>query len=60
MQLNYISSDTDHSYFGRVFLFAKRNLWFFLLDLIIILFLVLPPYSWQETQLIIFLIVLFF
>ena len=58
MQLNYSSSETDHNYFGRIFLFAKKNLWLFVLDLLIIVFLALPPYSWQETQLIIVLVVL--
>ncbi len=58
MQLNYSSSHSDQSYSGRIFLFVKRNFWLFLIDLIIILFLVLPPYSWAETQLIIVLVFL--
>jgi hypothetical protein len=58
MQLNYFSSHSDRSYTGRIFLFIKRNFWLFLLDFIIILFLVLPPYSWEETKLIIVLVFL--
>ncbi len=58
MQLNYFSSHSDRSYSSRIFLFIKRNLWLFLFDLIIILFLALPPYSWAETQLIIVLVFL--
>jgi len=58
MQLNYFSSHSDQSYAGRIFLFVKRNFWLFLLDFIIILFLVLPPFSWEETKLIIVLIFL--
>ena len=59
MQLNYNSSQSDHSYSGRLFLFAKRNLWLFVLDLVIILFLILPPYSWDEAQIIIGLLIIF-
>ncbi len=51
MQLNYNSTHSDQNYLGRVFLFIKRNYWLFLLDLIIILFLILPPYTWEETKL---------
>lgn len=58
MQLNYNSKETDHSYFGRVYMFALRNMWLFSLDVLAIIFIVIPPYSWQETQLI--LIILLF
>lgn len=58
MQLNYYSSHNDRSYSGRIFLFVKRNIWLFLIDLIVILFFALPPYSWAETQLILVLIFL--
>ena len=58
MQLNYNSTNSDHSYMGRIFLFAKRNLWLFLLDLLVIIFLVLPPYSWNETRILILFIII--
>ena len=58
MQLNYHSAEADHSYVGRIYLFVKRNLWLFLLDILTIIFLIIPPYSWQETQLVILLIIL--
>ncbi len=51
MQLNYNSTHTDHSYLGRVFLFVKRNYWLFIIDVIIIFFLIIPPYDWEETRL---------
>ncbi len=56
MQLNYSSPHSDQNYLGRVFLFIKRNYWLFLLDLIIILFLILPPYTWEETKLLLIMI----
>ena len=55
MQLNYNSTHTDHNYLGRVFLFVKRNYWLFLLDLIVIVFLIIPPYNWEETRLLLIL-----
>lgn len=58
MQLNYNSLEADRIFIERVFLFVKRNFWLFSLDLITILFLILPPYSWQEMELIISLLVL--
>lgn len=56
MQLNYNTTHTDQSYLGRVFLFAKRNYWLFILDLIIIILLAVPPYDWEETRLLLLLI----
>ncbi len=56
MQLNYNSPHSDRNYLGRVFLFIKRNYWLFLLDLIIIIFLILPPYTWEETKLLLIMI----
>ncbi len=56
MQLNYNSSHSDQNYLGRVFLFVKRNYWLFLLDLIIIIFLIIPPYDWEETRLLLIMI----
>lgn len=56
MQLNYNSTHSDHNYLGRVFLFVKRNYWLFLLDLIIIIFLIIPPYTWEETKLLLIMI----
>lgn len=58
MQLNYKSTESDQSYFGRIFLFARRNMWLFLLDIIIIVFLALPPYSMQETFMLIVLVII--
>lgn len=58
MQLNYHSIEADHSYMGRVYMFIRRNIWLFLIDILTILFLAIPPYSWQETQIIILLILL--
>lgn len=59
MQLNYYSKHPDNEYLGRVFLFMKRNFYLYLLDIIVILFLILPPYSLRETiYLIIMLLVL--
>ena len=49
MQLNYFSKSPDNEYLGRVFLFMKRNFYLYLPDVVVILFLVLPPYSWRET-----------
>lgn len=60
MQLNYNSTNTDQSYLGRVYLFAKRNYWLFIIDIIILAFLVLPPYQWQETRLLLLLILILF
>lgn len=57
MQLSYNSSDSDRTFLERIFMFAKRNLWLFVLDVLTILFLIIPPYSWQETQLIILLFI---
>ena len=57
MQLNYNSKETDHSYFGRVYMFVMRNMWLFLLDVLAIIFIAIPPYSWQETQLILVIVV---
>lgn len=51
MQLNYNSSQTDENYFGRVFLFVKRNYGLFILDLVLIIFLAVPPYGKEETVL---------
>lgn len=56
MQLNYNSTNSDQNYLGRVFLFVKRNYWLFLLDLIIIIFLIIPPYNWTETRLLLIMI----
>jgi hypothetical protein len=56
MQLNYNSTHTDQSYLGRVFLFAKRNYWLFIFDLIIIAFLIIPPYNWEETQMLLLML----
>lgn len=56
MQLNYQSTETDQSYAGRIFMFVRRNIWLFLLDFLTLIFLIIPPYSWQETQLIILLL----
>jgi hypothetical protein len=56
MQLNYNSTNSDQNYLGRVFLFVKRNYWLFLLDLIIIIFLIIPPYNWEETRLLLIII----
>jgi hypothetical protein len=58
MQLNYNSSHTDQNYLGRVFLFAKRNYWLFILDIIILAFFVIPPYTWDETKILLALCVL--
>lgn len=58
MQLNYNSTNTDNNYFGRVFLFVKRNYWLFLLDIVIIIFLIIPPYNWEETRLLLAMMVL--
>ena len=60
MQLNYSSSHSDRSYSARIFYFVKRNIWLFLLDIIILLFFALPPYLGAETKLILFLIFLLF
>ncbi len=49
MQLNYFSKYPDNDYLGRVFLFMKRNFYLYLPDLIVILYLVIPPYSWKEA-----------
>jgi hypothetical protein len=58
MQLNYNSTHTDQNYLGRVFLFAKRNYWLFIIDIVILFILALPPYSWAETKLLLAFIVL--
>src|SRR6056297_693257 len=59
MQLNYFSEHPDNDYLGRVFLFMKRNFYLYLPDLIVITYLILPPYSWEETiYLILILLVL--
>ncbi|MFO7828082.1 MAG: hypothetical protein R6V23_05635 [Bacteroidales bacterium] len=59
MQLNYFSKSPDNEYLGRVILFMKRNFYLYLPDVVIILFLILPPYSWRETiYLLIMLLVL--
>src|SRR6056297_3125432 len=59
MQLNYFSKHPDNDYLGRVFLFMKINFYLYLPDLIVILYLVLPPYSWEEAiYLILILLVL--
>ena len=56
MQLNYNSTHTDEKYLGRVFMFVKRNYWIFILDLIIIIFFALPPYSKEETLMLVVMI----
>lgn len=56
MQLNYNTTHTDQSFLGRVFLFAKRNYWLFVIDILIIIFFLVPPYNWEETRLLLILI----
>ncbi|MDA3952998.1 MAG: hypothetical protein PF485_05090 [Bacteroidales bacterium] len=60
MQLNYNTSHTDENYLGRVFLFAKRNYWIFILDFILILFLAVPPYSREENVLLLIMFAILF
>jgi len=60
MQLNYNSTHSDQNYLGRVFLFVKRNYWIFLLDLIIVIFLITPPYNLAETKMLLFMIAVLF
>lgn len=57
MQLNYNSTPIDQNHLGRVFLFFKRNYWLYIIDLFIILFLVIPPYNWEETRLLLILLI---
>lgn len=56
MQLNYNCTHTDEKYLGRVYLFAKRNYWLFILDLMILVFLALPPYSKEETLMLVIML----
>lgn len=56
MQLNYNASHTDQNFMGRVFLFAKRNYWMFILDILIIVLAAVPPYTWEETKILLVLI----
>ncbi len=56
MQLNYNTTHTDQSFLGRVFLFAKRNYWLFVIDILIIIFFLVPPYNWEETRLLLIMI----
>ncbi|MEE4197126.1 MAG: hypothetical protein V2I54_05740 [Bacteroidales bacterium] len=49
MQLNYFSKHPDSSYPGRVLLFIKRNFYLYLPDLIVLVYLVIPPYTWKEA-----------
>ena len=56
MQLNYNSSHTDHNYLGRVFLFVKRNYWLLALDILVLLFFIIPPYTWEETKILLALV----
>lgn len=60
MQLNYNSSQTDENYLGRVYLFAKRNYGLFILDFILIIFLAAPPYSREETILLLIMFAILF
>jgi hypothetical protein len=53
MHYHYFSTINDQDYLGRILIFIKRNFWLYIPDLIILLFLVLPPYSWFETNIII-------
>lgn len=58
MQLNYNSTHDEQSYLGRVFLFIKRNYWLYFLDVLIILFLIIPPYSWEETWMLVIMLLI--
>ncbi len=58
MQLNYFSKHPDSDYLGRVFLFMKRNFYLYLPDLVIIIYLVLPPYSLREALILILLLLI--
>lgn len=58
MQLNYNSTNTDHNYVGRVFLFAKRNYWLFAMDILVLLFFLIPPYTWEETKILLALVLI--
>ncbi|HAN18593.1 MAG: hypothetical protein A2X13_13810 [Bacteroidetes bacterium GWC2_33_15] len=58
MQYRFFSSGIDQDYWGRFLLFAKRNFWLYIPDIITFLFLLIPPYSWFETQIIIALVII--
>ena len=45
-----ISSYVKNSFFGIFFFFVKRNYCLFIMDVIIIAFFVIPPYTWDETK----------
>jgi len=60
MQLNYTSKPDEISYLGRVFSFIKRNYWLYVIDIIIIALLIIPPYNWQETRVLILILVILF
>ncbi|OFX86427.1 MAG: hypothetical protein A2W99_13640 [Bacteroidetes bacterium GWF2_33_16] len=53
MHYHYFSSINDQDYLGRILLFAKHNLILYIPDIVTLLFLILPPYSWLETKIII-------
>jgi hypothetical protein len=53
MHYQYFSSINDQDYLGRILIFVKRNIWLYIPDFVLVLFLVLPPYSWHEALLVI-------
>lgn len=57
MYYSYFSSDIDQDYLGRFLLFAKRNFWLYIPDFATLLFLIIPPYTWFETKIIISVII---
>ena len=60
MQLNYHSISKDQAYLSRVFLFVRRNYWLYLPDALIVLLLIIPPYTWGETKVLIPIILIIF
>jgi len=49
MHYHYFSTINDQDYLGRILIFVKRNFWLYIPDFVLVLFLVLPPYSWHEA-----------
>ena len=58
MQLNYHSEPKDQGYLSRIFLLIKRNYWLYSPDALIVLLLILPPYKWDETKILIVIILI--
>jgi len=52
MHYHYFSSINDQDYLGRILVFIKRNLVLYFPDFVTLLLLVIPPYSWFETKII--------